>query len=486
MSKYIEYFNQVSDAEGYCIAQVPFAGYINETNKAVLSQNFGMIEDGQRSTSNVCRYNSPNRLSTNPFKGCQIVQHIDLPNNDHVVLTNKPITTIQQYFTPSGLTAVSLPDSVKTIDPSAFLNCTTLTSVNMGKNIERIEESAFYGCSGLTSIELPDSVTVIGSNAFKGCGLESITIPENVGQVNALAFNGCPIKSIEWNAIDCNGVDNKRYVVFSSDVESITFGSKVSKIPAYLCYGKYKLTEVELPNSVTSIGNYAFYNCYSLSSITIPNNVTSIGHFAFSDCRALTSISIPNSVASIGNSAFKYCRSLTSITIPNNVTSIGTDTFFYCSSLSSITIHNSVTSIANSAFKHCAGLTTMIVDNGNITYDSRENCNAIIQTASNTLIAGCKNTIIPNSVTSIGNSAFQGCPGLTSITIPNSVTRIGDEAFMSSGLKSITCLATTPPTLGAYNSLSNVTAVYVPAESVEAYKTATNWSYYANKIQAIP
>ena len=138
---------------------------------------------------------------------------------------------------------------------------------------------------------------------------------------------------------------------------------------------------------------------------------------------------IPNNVTSIGNYAFSGCSSLTSITIPNSVTSIGDEAFAWCSSLTSITIPNSVTSIGDEAFAWCSGLTTMVVSSGNTKYDSRDNCNAFIETATNTLISGCQNSVIPNSVTRIGNNAFNGHSGLTSVEIPNSVTSIGDGAF---------------------------------------------------------
>ena len=208
----------------------------------------------------------------------------------------------------------------------------------------------------------------------------------------------------------------------------------------------YNLTTAIIPStvtykrttySVTSIGNNAFQSCSPLTSITIPNSVTRIGSSAFYRCSSLTSITIPNSVTSIDGHAFAYCSSLTSVTIGNSVTSIGIAAFSGCS-LSSITIPNSVTTIGFGAFK-CPSLNSIFVESGNATYDSRNNCNAIIQTATNTLIAGCKNTIIPNSVTTIGFGAFRECSSLTSITIPESVTSINGDAFrVCSSLTSVT------------------------------------------------
>ena len=166
--------------------------------------------------------------------------------------------------------------------------------------------------------------------------------------------------------------------------------------------------------SVTTIGNYAFSDCSSLTSVVIPNSVTTIGEEAFVYCSSLASIEIPNSVTTIGTWAFNGCSSLTSIEIPNSVRTIGYSAFGDCSSLTSIEIPNSVTTIEAGVFIGCYGLTNITVDENNLAYDSRNNCNAIIETASNTLVSGCQSTIIPNSVTTIGVEAFEYCSSLTS------------------------------------------------------------------------
>ena len=211
-----------------------------------------------------------------------------------------------------------------------------------------------------------------------------------------------------------------------------------------------------------------------IRKVVIEDGVTNIGINAFRNCSHITSVSIPSSVTSIGNYAFGMCLILASVDIPNSVTSIGESAFMGCYSLTSVEIPGSVTSIGDRAFEGCSGLTSITVEKGNTKYDSRDNCNALIETSSNKLIQGCRNTVIPNSVSSIGNFAFYHCTGLTSITIPNSVTSIGNYAFIScSGLTSITFNGSTPPEFGegVFYEVDNSIPVYVSVNSIEAYKS---------------
>ena len=368
----------------------------------------------------------------------------------------------------SGVTNITIPSTilyngetynVTSIGWFAFANCSSLTSITIPNSVTSIGSSAFQGCSSLTSIIIPNNVTLINLGAFQGCSsLTSITITNSATSIGGFAFHNTPWFNNQPDG--CVYINNILYTYKGEMPENthIDIREGTTMISCYAFYECSSLTSITIPNSVTSILPWAFQECSSLTSITIPNSVTSIGALAFDNCSSLTSITIPNSVTSIGERAFDNCSSLTSIqwnakncsdlkyygsgnpfdNIGNQITSF---TFgdsvqhiptYLCSrmkNLTSITIPNSVTSIGVGAFLYCPKLTNMVVENGNAIYDSRDNCNAIIETLSNTLIQGCKNTIIPNSVTAIANSAFYECTSLTSITIPNSVTSIGVGAF---------------------------------------------------------
>ena len=241
---------------------------------------------------------------------------------------------------------------------------------------------------------------------------------------SALAYD-CKVDGIYYDLNNDDKTASVTYMgLYTSDNKDAYVGNII--IPE-------SITHSGTTYSVTSIGDNAFWGCSGLTSVTIPNSVSYIGKYAFASCSGLTSVTIPNSVTSIGECAFASCSGLTSVTIPNSVSYIG-----------------------EAAFGGCSGLTSVTVDKNNGTYDSRDNCNAIIETSTNKLIVGCKNTTIPNSVTSIGDRAFASCSGLTSVTIPNSVTSIGGYAFSGcSGLTSVTV----DKNNGTYDSRNNCNAI---------------------------
>ena len=353
---------------------------------------------------------------------------------------------------------------VTDIGTEAFKKYSSLTSVIIPEGVTNIGFGAFWGCSGLTSVTIPESVTSIKWSAFCECsGLTSITIPAGVTRIEETAFEGC--SGLTSIVVD---KENKYYdsrnncnAIIATESNTLVIGCKNTTIPA----------------DVTSIGESAFYDCSSLTSITIPEGVTRIGGYAFYDCSSLTSITIPDSVTSIGMDAFVRCSGLTSITIPDSVTSIGGEAFWGCSGLTSITLPASVTSIAGDAFGGCSNLTSIKVDKENKYYDSRNNCNAIIATESNTLVIGCKNTTIPASVTRLGDYAFADRSGLTSITIPQGVTSIGYYTFAGcSDLTSIT-IPQSVTSIGdyAFSSCRRGLVVY-------CYKDSTAYEYAMDSV----
>ena len=342
--------------------------------------------------------------------------------------------------------------------------------------------------NGLKSVTIPNTVTSIGRGAFNYChSLSHIDVPNSVIDIAPDAFDGTP-----W---------------YDNQPDGLVYVAKVAF--------KYK---GNMPQG---------------TSITIKDGTLAIGHQAFYQCDALTSLTIPNSVTTIGGYACYYCTRLKYVNIPNSVTRIGYNSFSYCYDLDSLFIPSSVTEIGITAFMRCKNMKSITVDSNNAYYDSRDNCNAIIETSSNTLIAGCKNTIIPNTVTAIGDWAFNDfddllelmipnsvtyigeggiscCDALTRLIIPNSVTAISMDAFYGSdnlrsviignsvstirlrafedcfSLRKVTCIANTPPILedNGYGDPFTLDTfdygtLYVPHSSLADYKEANQWKRFA-------
>ena len=491
--------------------------------------------------------NSVKTIGLHAFSSCEGITSISIPSS---------VTSIGNYafYMCRGISNLSIGSNVETIGDYAFQYC-SITSLSIPNSVTTIGEYAFDWCSKLSSVTIGSGVRSIGNLAFwhtniqtvvwnakhyedimdkvnpftdwnllkitsftfgeavehipayicyQLSNLTSVTIGSNVKTIGEGAFLKCTaIESVVWNAKNIPDFSDSEAAPFYDSQETITsftFGTTVEHIPAYLCYDMSGLTSVTIGDGVSSIGGSAFYNCYSLNYLKLGNTIKTIGDYAFADCNSLATLTIPNSVKSIEYAAFQGCSSLTSITVPSG--NIASYAFSYCSDLTSVSIGSGVTNIGSEAFGYCDDLASIRVINSNAYYDSRENCNAIIETATNTLIAGCYNTIIPygvtaigeyafsacdnltsieipNSVTTIGNMAFSGCSNLTSITIPNSVRSIGSRAFYRC-LTEIYVKATTPPEI-ADNTFSTSPICYVPCGTIDAYST-TNWITSCSEI----
>ena len=303
--------------------------------------------------------------------------------------------------------------------------------------------------AGCMNTVIPETVTSIGDNAFSGCFmLTKAVIPKSVKVIGHYAFTGCT-----------------------------------------------SLASINIPSTVTFIGEEAFSGCSALTDLDIPNSVVTIGKAAFLGCISLERISLPKSVTAIGDHEFYRCTMLKEIDIPQTVTSIGSSAFRGCLSLTRINIPKAVKTIGSSAFRECPSLTSMTVSSGNPNYDSRHGCNAIIETSTGTLLAGCRNTTIPTDVTAIGYAAFDGCVLLSGITIPGSVTAIGRKAFNNCpALKDVVCriadLSLVDVSCDAFllpEGEYDGRTLHVPTGSVSTYQDSMPWSeQFGNIVEMAP
>ena len=452
MTKILNHINTYADLTAYDNDKdknYPNIAYIQETNEVKwLKEKLDFVEEGIV----VCKYNvtSTSEATNLLYSSTGITNQIIDDVKQDTVQTTYTFDTLGEHTVKYKLDGTSIANYV-------FSDCRGLTSVTIPNSVTSIGNSAFFYCTGLTSVTIPDSVTSIGNGAFGGTA---------------------------W---------------YNNQPDGLVYAGKV----AYKYKGTMPSgTNIVLKEETKGIADSAFENCSGLTNITIPNSVTSIENNAFNSCSGLESVTIGNSVTSIGNSAFGGCSGLTSITIPNSVIKIGNSAFENCTGLTSVTIPNSVTSIGNFAFGGTAWYNNQpdgLVYAGKVAYKYKgtmpsgtnivlkEETKGIADSAFNSC-TGLTSVTIPNSVTSIGNYAFKNCSSLTSVTIPNSVTSIGNGVFNNCRrLTSVTIQATTPPTLSGTSAFSktNDCPIYVPAESLDAYQTAANWSILADRIQAI-
>ena len=449
----------------------------------------------------------------------------------------------------SSLTTVNLPESVTNIGVNSFKGCSSLVSVIIPESVTEIQSGAFEGCSSLKSINFPGELRTqffskdryydfenvleepyngIGSRMFYGCSsLTSITLPECVDSIGENAFYGCD---------NLTFVKVKRPTPFNIDEN--TFPTRAN-IPLYVPLGSGELyrtadywKEFKEIIEVENIDDYVQGEIFTVP-VDLDNGKKVIMTFKVIDAAKKTvqvgdgddasivastegGLIIPDkvngyTVTKIGSYAFYYCSNLTSVSIPNTVKTFGNRAFYVCSGLTSLHISASVTSIEDRAFAYCSRLEEIIVDEGNTVYDSRNDCNALIKTSDNTLLIGCKGTVIPSSVkvlaegafrgcaelknieipegvTTIGASTFRGCTGLESVTLPSTISSIGTYAFSAFdevyNLTTVTVGMTNPVTItsSVFPNRANST-LYVPKGSKAAYKAANYWKEFKQIIE---
>ncbi|MDF2511542.1 MAG: hypothetical protein K0S04_1408 [Herbinix sp.] len=278
----------------------------------------------------------------------------------------------------TGMTSLTLPETVTVIGQDAFNNCTSLTNVNIPGKVTRIEAGTFEGCISISSIYLPNGITYIGNMAFNNCSnLSSMKLPDKLTSIGYNAFSNC------------------------EKLTGISIPQGVTSIGAGAFGGCNSITSIIIPEGLTTIENGLFRDCTNLTFVSLPESITIIRSSAFNNCSSLNNIHIPDAVRTIESYAFYNCKSLTNIKIPYYVTSIGEFTFFGCSNLSSIRIQENVSSIGNYAFFYCTSLISVS---------------------------------LPDGLASIGNFAFYGCENLRPLKIPSGVSSIGFGEFPYTGV----------------------------------------------------
>ena len=370
---------------------------------------------------------------------------------------------------PEGIGKYKIKNGTKVICNFAFVYCSTLRKLVIPSSVTNIGDYAFGCCKSLLGLVIPSSVIRIGGGAFNNCPSLLLNIQNPRFR---LMDNSIIIDTEKRAVLSC--LNNKDKIIIPFSVTSIgnsAFGwctslrelvipSSVTSIGDLAFNGCESLRELVLPSSVTSIGEAAFSNCSSLRKLVIPSSVTSIEEAAFSNCSSLRKLVIPSSVTSIEECAFCGCESLRKLAIPSSVTSIGNFAFDGCDSLCELVLPSSVISIGDSAFGGCSSLRELVLPSSvtRIGGGAFNDCpslllniqnprfrlmdNSIIIDTEKRAVLSCLNNkdkiIIPSSVTSIGDSAFDGCKSLRELVLPSSVTSIGERAF--SGCSSLTSI----------------------------------------------
>ncbi len=351
------------------------------------------------------------------FTTCCAIKHLKIDEGVEVI-------SDYAFQACANLESVSIPSSIKVVGAAPFQYCTCLTTIVVNKKnpvfdsregcnaiIVTQDNSLIVGCS---ATKIPSSVRCIDKYAFMGCLAEVVAIPEGVERINYFAFSSCP---------------NLKKIFIPASVESIeelAFDNCPEVISIVVDKNNTDYDSRNGSNAIIySSDNKLILGC---SSTIIPQDIETIGEFAFSHCRKLQRIVIPEGVLCIADGAFEYCSNLKEVVFPTTLEIIGGASFGYCTSLESVTIPRGVYSMDSDIFRGCISLQKISVDSANEVFDSRNDCNAVIDTEQNKLVVGCKGTVVVDGIKSIGSRAFYKS-GITSIHLPSSVESIESAAF---------------------------------------------------------
>ena len=384
------------------------------------------------------------RIGDSAFARNKKIQNVKLPK--HITIIGE-----KSFSACLNLKSITLSPKVHTIRKNAFRACRHLNDIRFSSNLKKIGDEAFSGCESLKEIKLPDSVEKIGSYAFFDCGENaSIYIPKNLGKTDLRsAFDIEKISNI--TVADGNKFYDSRdncNAVIETAANKLIFGTGNSTVPG----------------SVSVIGSKAFADCSTMKTFTVPATVSKIEDHAFYNCSDLETVNFSEGLTNIGDEAFRYCDSLKDIKLPDSVETIGKDAFCGCNKVENIYISKNLGKTDFANVFCCESLTKVSVSGDNKFYDSRDNCNAIIETAGNKLVLGTNNTSIPDSISVIGSSAFSYLNHFSEITIPESVKTIEDNAFYGcTSLKEIN-LPDSVETIGeyAFYDCKGVEKLYIP------------------------
>ena len=432
----------------------------------------------------------------------------ELTVNSNIIPTNNSINGAFYY---SAFTKVTLGENVTSIGGNAFYECSTITSVDCKSGISgwckmnfsddysnplRVGNGADLYFDGVkaTDIVIPSDITEIRKDLFWGCtSITSVTIPNSITKIGNGAFSNCTA----LNRVNIDNLSDWCKIEFSSITANPMINSNARP---YI--NDMVVAELTIPSDITAIKNYAFYGWKSLANITIPNNVTTIGDYAFGYCKSLTNITIPDRVTSIGKNAFYNCSATENITLGSGITSVGYNAFYGCTG--TLTIHCNVPAgeedddDVDSCMKGCAFTTVNIIGQTKTISISEyafartniENLNIIgnIGTIEQNAFSGCKKltTVNIDAAVLIGKYSFMGCSALIKVALGTGVSSIGQQAFYDCGnLGQVTCESTTPPTGGSamFDYNASYRKIYVPRNSVSAYKSAGFWNSYASYIE---